>query len=101
VVVTVGNELIYVWGNLVSGSRDFTFKLGGLKTGEALSQRIRTCWTNFAATGAPTGPAGEPHWAPYRTDDRTTLLIDHHERVVDDPDHRIRLAWGDEVLSLR
>ena len=94
-------ELIYVWGNLVSGSRDFTFKLGGLKTGEALSQRMRTRWTNFAAAGTPTGPAGEPHWAPYRTDDRTTLLIDHHDRVVDDPDHRIRLAWGDQVLSLR
>lgn len=94
-------ELIYVWGNLVSGPRDFTFKLGGLKTGEALSHRMRMRWTNFAATGTPSGPAGEPYWAPYRTDDRTTLLIDRHDRVVDDPDHRIRLAWGDQVLSLR
>ncbi|WP_328356811.1 carboxylesterase/lipase family protein [Mycobacterium sp. NBC_00419] len=94
-------ELIYVWGNLVSGSRDVTFKLGGLKTGEALSQRMRTRWANFAAAAEPAGPAGEPHWAPYRTDDRTTLVIDAHDAVVDDLDRPVRLAWGDQVLSFR
>jgi para-nitrobenzyl esterase len=94
-------ELIYVWGNLVSGPRDFTFKLGGLKTGEALSHRMRTRWTNFAASATPTGPAGEPHWAPYRADDRATLLIDRHDEVVNDPDRQIRLTWGDQVLSFR
>lgn len=94
-------ELIYVWGNLVSGSRDVTFKLGGLKTGEALSQRMRTRWTNFAATATPSGPAGEPDWTPYRTDSRATLVIDRHDEVVDDLDRQVRLAWGDQVLSFR
>ncbi|AQT80135.1 carboxylesterase [Mycolicibacterium litorale] len=94
-------ELIYVWGNLVSGSRDVTFKLGGLKTGEALSQRMRTRWTNFAATAEPAGPAGEPNWQPYRTDGRATLVIDRQDELVDDLDRQVRLAWGDQVLSFR
>ena len=90
-----------MWGNLVSGSRDVTFKLGGLKTGEALSERMRTRWTKFAATGEPNVPVGQPQWAPYRSDDRATLVIDREDRVVDDLDRQIRLAWGDEVLSFR
>jgi para-nitrobenzyl esterase len=94
-------ELIYVWGNLVAGPRDFTFKLGGLKTGAALSDRMRTRWTNFAATGTPAGAQSEPRWDPYCTDDRTTLVIDRHDEVVNDLDHHIRLAWGDQVLSFR
>lgn len=94
-------ELIYVWGNLVSGSRDVTFKLGGLKTGEALSQRMRARWTSFAATAEPAGPPGEPHWAPFRTDGRSTLVIDADDRVVDDLDGTIRAAWGNQVLSFR
>jgi para-nitrobenzyl esterase len=94
-------ELIYVWGNLVSGPRDVTFKLGGLKTGEELSERMRSRWTTFAATGDPNVPVGQPQWAPYRSDDRATLVIDREDRVVDDLDRQIRLAWGDEVLSFR
>ncbi|WP_431240458.1 carboxylesterase/lipase family protein [Mycolicibacterium aichiense] len=94
-------ELIYVWGNLISGPRDVTFKLGGLKTGEELSERMRARWTAFAATGDPNVPLGQPHWAPYRDDDRATLVIDRRDRVVDDLDRPIRHAWGDEVLSFR
>lgn len=94
-------ELPYVWGNLVAGPRDFTFKLGGLTTGRVLSHRMRTRWTNFATDGAPVGPVGEPEWTPYRADDRATLVINKQDRVVDDPDRDIRLAWGDQVLGFR
>ncbi len=94
-------ELPYVWGNLVMGPKDPTFKLGGLKTGTAVSERIRTRWVNFAATGEPAGPAGEPRWPAYRADDRPTLLIDRHDTVVDDLDGPLRRAWGDDVLSFR
>jgi para-nitrobenzyl esterase len=94
-------ELPYVWGNLVAGPKDPTFKLGGLKTGTAVSERIRTRWLNFAATGAPAGPPGEPRWRPYRPDDRATLMIDRHDAVVVDPDRPLRAAWGDDVLSFR
>jgi para-nitrobenzyl esterase len=94
-------ELPYVWGNLVAGSKDPTFKLGGLKTGTALSERIRTRWLNFAATGEPTGMAGEPRWRRYRDADRATLLLDKRDVVVEDPDRPLRAAWGDDVLSFR
>lgn len=94
-------ELPYVWGNLVAGSKDPTFKLGGLKTGTAVSERIRTRWLNFAACGEPVGPAGEQRWRPYRADDRATLLIDKSDTVVEDPDRPLRAAWGDDVLSFR
>lgn len=91
-------ELPYVWGNLVAGPKDPTFKLGGLKAGTAVSQRIRGRWTGFAATGEP---AGAPQWRPYRPDDRATLVIDSHDSVVDDLDGELRRAWGDEVLSFQ
>ncbi|MCX2929696.1 carboxylesterase/lipase family protein [Mycobacterium sp. CVI_P3] len=94
-------ELIYVWGNLVAGPRDVTFKLGGRNAGEALSDRMRTRWTNFAATGVPTGPQGQPRWAPYSAGGRTTLVMDRQDEIVDDLDRQIRLAWGDQVLSFR
>ena len=94
-------ELPYVWGNLVAGSKDPTFKLGGLKAGAALSERIRTRWLNFAADGEPAGPAGEPRWRSYRDGDRATLMIDKRDTVVEDPDRPLRAAWGDDVLSFR
>ncbi|MCT7662002.1 carboxylesterase/lipase family protein [Mycobacterium deserti] len=94
-------ELPFVWGNLVAGPRDPTFKLGGLKAGKTVSARIRTRWSTFAADGVPSAPAGDPTWRPYRRDDRATLIIDAQDRVVDDLDHDVRTAWGDQVLSFR
>ena len=41
-------ELPYVWGNLLAGPKDPTFKLGGLKTGRGVSERMRARWRNFA-----------------------------------------------------
>jgi para-nitrobenzyl esterase len=94
-------ELPYVWGNLVMGAKDITFKLGGLKAGRALSKRLRTRWVNFAVDAKPVGAAGEPEWTPFTSGDRATLVIDRSDRVVDDLDRGIRTAWGDEVLSFR
>jgi para-nitrobenzyl esterase len=94
-------ELPYVWGNLVAGPRDPTFKLGGLKAGKAVSARLRTRWLNFAVDGTPSAPAGDPTWRPYRKEDRATLVIDAADQVVDDLDRDVRLAWGNEILSFR
>jgi para-nitrobenzyl esterase len=98
---THATELPYVWGNLVAGQKDPTFKLGGLKAGKTVSARIRTRWLNFAVDANPAGPAADPKWRPYRKDDRATLAIDAQDRVVDDLDHKVRTAWGNEVLSFR
>ncbi|MGO4446761.1 carboxylesterase/lipase family protein [Mycobacterium sp. 2YAF39] len=94
-------ELPYVWGNLVAGPKDPTFKLGGLKAGKAVSARLRARWLNFAVDAAPSALAGDPKWRPYRKEDRATLVIGAADQVVDDLDRDLRLAWGDEVLSFR
>jgi para-nitrobenzyl esterase len=94
-------ELPYVWGNLVAGPKDPTFKLGGLKAGNTVSARIRRRWLNFAVDGTPSGLQGDPRWRPYRANDRATLVIDAQDRVVEDLDGDLRLAWGDQVLSFR
>ncbi|MBO0675958.1 carboxylesterase/lipase family protein [Mycolicibacterium sp. S2-37] len=91
-------ELPFVWGNLSAGPKDPTFRLGGLKTGTALSERLRGRWTGLARNGEP---GGTPTWRPYRPGDRATLVVDRDDRVVDDLDGELRAAWGDEVLSFR
>jgi para-nitrobenzyl esterase len=94
-------ELPFVWGNLVTGPKDPTFKLGGLKTGAVVSERIRARWMNFAANAKPTGLPGEPEWLPYSEPDRTCLLIDKQDTVASDIDTHIRATWGTEVLNFR
>ncbi|MET0701425.1 MAG: carboxylesterase family protein, partial [Mycobacterium sp.] len=94
-------ELPYVWGNLVMGPKDITFKLGGLKPGEAVSERMQARWVNFAKGGVPDGVAGEPAWPGYTAEERATLVIDKQDSVVDDLDRGIRAAWGNEILGFR
>ncbi|MGV0772142.1 carboxylesterase/lipase family protein [Mycobacterium syngnathidarum] len=94
-------ELPYVWGNLVAGPKDPTFKLGGLKHGCAVSQRVRRRWVNFAATGQPSGAPGEPVWRPYRREDRATLVIDKQDKTVADLDRDLHAAWGSQILNFR
>jgi para-nitrobenzyl esterase len=94
-------ELPFVFGNLVSGPRDPTFKLGGLKTGRMVSERVRTRWLNFATQAKPVGMPGEPEWLPYQESDRACLLIDRYDTVVTDIDMHIRATWGAEVLNFR
>ncbi|CAN5467276.1 carboxylesterase/lipase family protein [soil metagenome] len=91
-------ELPYVWGNLVMGAKDITFKLGGLKPGTAVSERMQQRWIEFAH-GRP--PGAGPMWPAYTTAERATLVIDREDDVVDDIDRGIRAAWGDEILSFR
>jgi para-nitrobenzyl esterase len=98
---THATELPYVFGNLVQGPRDITFRLGGMKTGKAVSQRIRTRWVNFATQAKPTGPPGEPEWTPYQDSDRACLVIDKRDAIVPDIDADIRAAFGTEVLNFR
>ncbi|HME47331.1 carboxylesterase/lipase family protein [Mycobacterium sp.] len=93
-------ELPYVWGNL-SGPKDISLKLGGVKNAKAVSQRVRTRWINFATQAKPTGPPGEPEWTPYLETDRACLIINKRDTVVHDIDAHIRAAWGSEVLNFR
>jgi para-nitrobenzyl esterase len=94
-------ELPFVWGNLVTGPKDPTFKLGGLKTGRVVSERVRARWVNFATRADPAGLPGEPEWRQYRDPDRWSLLIDRQDTVVSDVDSDIRATWGTQVLNFR
>ena len=98
---THATELPYVWGNLIAGPKDFTFKLGGLKTGAAVSTRMRARWVNFAVEAKPTGLPGEPEWPPYHESDRACLIIDKRDAIVNDIDLHIRATWGSAVLNRR
>ena len=93
-------ELEYVWSNPLMGARDLTFKLGGRRAGENVSERMRARWTNFAHGYRPVGPTGEP-WRRFSGEDRATLQIAKHDAVVDDLDRDIRAAWGDQVVGFR
>lgn len=96
---THATELPYVWGNLVMGRKDITFKLGGLKVGKALSARVQNRWVSFAVDGHPRGLPGDPEWFPYEREQRATLVIDRQDSVIDDLDRDLREAWGDDVLN--
>jgi len=96
---THATELPYLWGNLVSGPKDITFKLGGLKRGREISKRMQARWLAFAVSGSPAGKSGDPKWLPYTPAARSTLVLDKRDALVDDLDRDLRLAWGDEVLS--
>jgi para-nitrobenzyl esterase len=96
---THGTELPYVWGNLVNGPRDITFRLGGLHTGRALSARLQSRWIAFAANGVPDAEDVEPAWPAYTSSERASLLIDRHDTVAHDVDAAARDAWGAAPLS--
>lgn len=86
-----GTEVPYVFGNFGVVPKDPTFKLGGRRTAEAVGERLRRRWVDFAY--------GRDPWAPYDEATRTTLLIDKHDTEVDDPDRELRRAWGEEILG--
>jgi para-nitrobenzyl esterase len=94
-------ELPYVWGNLVMGPKDPSFKLGGLRAARAVSARMQARWLNFADHGKPVGLPDEPAWIPYQEPDRACLLIARDDSVVNDIDRDIRTTWGNTVLNFR
>ncbi|MDR6971314.1 carboxylesterase/lipase family protein [Leifsonia shinshuensis] len=89
-------DLPYVWGEFGGLPRDPSFWLGGRRSADEVSRRMRARWASFAHGGAP----GEG-WPPYDAEQRATLLIDSEERVVPDLDGALRAGWGEQILSFR
>jgi para-nitrobenzyl esterase len=94
---THGAEIAYVFGTLKIAKKDFSFDLGGLAEARRVSAALQRRWIAFATTGVPDADA--PAWPLYDETTRSTLVIDHGETIVDDPDAAIRSAWGDEVIG--
>jgi len=96
---THATELPYLWGNLTSGPKDPTFRLGGRRVAESISAHMQQRWTAFAHGESPDADGSAP-WESYSVDrGRSTLVIDHQDHLVPDLDASLRAAWGDEVLS--
>ncbi|SDZ27273.1 carboxylesterase/lipase family protein [Herbiconiux ginsengi] len=102
---THGAELAYIFGNLKIAKKDFSFDLGGLAEARRVSAALQRRWIAFATAGDPDAAAGTPEpddapaWLLYDETTRSTLVVDHGETIVDDPDAAIRDAWGDEVVG--
>lgn len=91
-------ELPYVWGNLTANRRSPAFRLGGRRTAEAISIRMRQRWTAFARGENPDAPDA-PSWPPFRIDAPATLVIDRTDRVALDLDADLRAGWGETPLA--
>ncbi|PPF77724.1 MULTISPECIES: carboxylesterase/lipase family protein [unclassified Pseudoclavibacter] len=98
---THASELSLVWGNLDTDPRGLAYKLGGRRQAGEVSDRMLALWTSFAREGRPTdgGLPGAVPWPAFGAA-RSTLVIDHADRVVDDLDADLRTAWGDRAFSL-
>ena len=92
-------ELPYVFGNFGTLDVDPTFWLGGRKSALDVAGRIQRRWLAFAHHAVPAALDGSRHWLRYDDESRSTLLIDRVDSVVSDPDHDLRVAWGDEVMG--
>lgn len=98
---THATELPYVWGNPASSKADISYRLGGRKTGLAVTTRMQQRWLAFAATGNPTAADSTARWQPYDPADQHSLLIGATDTAVTSLDRNLLRAWGDEVLSFR
>ena len=104
---THATELPYLWGNLSSGPKDPTFRLGGRRAAQEISVRMQERWAAFAHGRTPDAATAKdaPTWAPYSASDaagrRQTLVIERQDTLVADLDAPLRAAWGDDVLDFR
>ncbi|WP_424466720.1 carboxylesterase/lipase family protein [Pseudoclavibacter helvolus] len=98
---THGSEIAYVWGNLDTDPRGLAYRLGGRRQAGEVSDRMLALWTSFARDGQPkdAGLPGAVPWPPFGAA-RSTLVVDHEDRIVDDLDADLRAAWGNQVFSL-
>ncbi|MBN9202382.1 MAG: carboxylesterase family protein, partial [Microbacterium chocolatum] len=95
---THATELPYVWGTFGRRAHDLTFRLGGRRAAEAISDRMQQRWVSFAAGEEPNADDA-PAWPAFDAEERATLVIDTHDRVVPDLDGALRAGWGKTPLA--
>jgi para-nitrobenzyl esterase len=84
-------ELPFVWNRLDLAMA--TILLGpDVSLVQPLATAMHATWVKFIETGEPNG-GGLPAWPRYDAARRSTLLIDRHHRIADDPDGAARAMW--------
>jgi para-nitrobenzyl esterase len=63
-----------------------------------MSDRMAAAWVAFAATGDP-NCAAIPHWEPYETSRRQTMIFDIDTRQESDPRKEARLYWDSMPMA--
>jgi para-nitrobenzyl esterase len=75
-------ENAFVWNDL----RSSPLTASAAPSAARLAQQVSQAWRSFAATGAPSPPAGGlPAWPAYDPGRRAVMLLDEGSRMVDDP----------------
>jgi para-nitrobenzyl esterase len=82
-------ELPFVFGNLEGGR---IARLIGSTPPQNLSETMQDAWTAFARTGDPNA-AGVPHWQPYESRSRATMILNTSTQQQDDPYGADRQVW--------
>lgn len=81
-----GLDVPLVFGNLDRGQTALLIGEASTPEAEALSARMRTAWTSFAAHG-------DPGWPAYEADRRLVQRFDTEPAVVIYPEERSRRIW--------
>lgn len=92
-------EIPYVFGNFHAGVTERASLVGAHLTAHRISRRVQERWTGFARERRPDAD-GAPSWPRYRPQDRVSLVIDTHDRVVRDADARGVGSWSAQVGDL-
>lgn len=88
-----GLDVPLVFGNLDRGQPAALIGESNSPEAEALSIRMRTAWTAFAADG-------DPGWPAYDTEARLVQLFDTTSTVTAYPEETSRLIWQDHTFSV-
>jgi len=72
-------ELAFVFDNVAKSAS----MVGTGPEPQRLADQMSACWLAFARSGDPNNSA-VPHWPPYRTDSRATMVFDVQSKVAED-----------------
>jgi para-nitrobenzyl esterase len=64
----------------------------GSNDARRMCDALASTWIAFARTGDPNNPQ-IPHWPPFETTERTTMVFDRNTRTERDPHRELREFW--------